>query len=406
MVSEESEKLAAFRQEVRDWLRANLPEGWGTPEYQPPERLSEESQALGEEWTRKLYDAGYTAFGYPEEYGGIKRPREEIAIIREEMMRCGTPAGPMSQGLLMVAPTILAHGQEWQKKRFIPKILSGEESWCQGFSEPDAGSDLANVRTTAVRDGDEWVVNGQKVWTSNWKFSDYGLLVCKTDPDAPRHHNLSYFIFDCSTPGFTRRPLRQMTGEAEFGEMFFDNMRIPHENLLGELGRGWYVALTSLAAERSGGAGMAFVGGGSAAGSRRILWGVDAIVELAKNTSRRGKVLWNDPVFRQSIAQFAIEGEALRYSAMRAAARRRKGIDPGNDMSVGKNFSAEMRQRRGDMVMEMLGAYSQMVQGSKLAVDEGMWVYQMLRSRGATIEMGTSEINRNIIAERILGLPR
>ena len=406
MVSEESERLAAFRQEVRDWLRANLPEGWGTPEYEPPERLSEEAQALGEQWTKKLYDARYTAFGYPKQYGGIERPREEIVIIYEEMSRCGTPPGPMSQGLLMVAPTILAHGQEWQKERFIPKILSGEESWCQGFSEPDAGSDLANVRTTAVRDGDEWVVNGQKVWTSNWRFADYGLLVVKTDPDAPRHRNLCYFIFDCNAPGFTRRPLRQMTGEAEFGEMFFDNMRIPHENLIGEFNRGWYVALTSLAAERSGGAGMAFVGSGAptATGPRR--WGVGTIVELAKKTSRRGKPFWDDPVYRQRIAQFAIEGEALRYSAMRAAARRRKGIDAGNEMSVGKNFSAEMRQRRADMTIEMLGAYSQMVAGSKLAVAEGTWVYQMLRSRGATIEMGTSEINRNIIAERILGLPR
>lgn len=404
---EESEKLAAFRQEVRAWLRENLPEGWGTPEYQPPERLTEEAQQLGEEWTKKCYDAGYTGFFYPKEYGGIERPREEINIIREEMARCGTPPGPMSQGLLMVAPTILAHGQEWQKKRFIPKILSGEESWCQGFSEPDAGSDLANVRTTAVRDGDEWVVNGQKVWTSNWKFADYGLLVVRTDPDAPRHRNLSYFIFDCSTPGFTRRPLRQMTGEAEFGEMFFDNMRIPHENLVGELGRGWYVALTSLAAERSGGAGLAFVGGGAGgAAGRRTVWGVEAIVDLAKKTRHRGKLVWDDPLFRQRIAQFAIEGEALRYSALRSGARRRKGMDPGNEMSVGKNFSAEMRQRRGDMVMEILGAYSQMIKGSKLAVDDGAWVYQMLRARGATIEMGTSEINRNIIAERILGLPR
>ena len=402
MVSEEAEKLAAFRQEVRDWLRANLPEGWGTPEYQAPERLSEESQALGEEWTRKLYDAGYTGFGYPEEYGGIKRPREEIIIIHEEMSRCDTPPGPMSQGLLMVAPTILSHGQEWQKKRFIPKILNGEESWCQGFSEPDAGSDLANVRTTAVRDGDEWVVNGQKVWTSNWEFAGYGLLVVKTDQEAPRHRNLSYFIFDCSVPGFSRRPLRQMSGESEFGELFFDNMRIPHENLLGELGRGWYVALTSLAAERSGGSGVAGVGlairgpGSSMAG----------IVELARNTKRRGKIVWEDSVFRRRIAQFAIENEAIRYSGARLAAQRQKGVPMGNEVSVGKNFSSEMRQRRGDMVMEIIGAHSQLVRGSNHAINGGQWVYDMLRSRGATIEMGTSEINRNIIAERILGLPR
>ncbi len=401
--AEESAEEVAFRLEVRAWLKNNLPAGWGTPDYKSPERLTEEAQQLGEEWTKKVYDAGYTGFNYPKEFGGIERPEWQRRTIQQEMARCGTPPGPMSQGLLMVAPTILAWGQDWQKKRFIPKILSGEESWCQGFSEPDAGSDLANVRTTAVRDGDEWIVNGQKCWTSNWKFADYGLLVVKTDSEGTRHRNLSYFIFDCNTPGFSRRPLRQMTGETEFGEMFFDNMRIPHENLLGELNRGWYVALTSLTAERSGGAGMASMG----YGGRRGRGGIDAIIDLARKTKRRGKVVWDDAVFRQRIAQFAIEGEALRYSAIRAAARMRKGIEgPGNEMSVGKNFSAEMRQRREDMVIEMLGSHSQLVRGSKGAIDDGLWVYLMLRSRGATIEMGTSEINRNIIAERILGLPR
>ncbi len=403
MTPEESAQEVAFRQEVRAWLKENLPPGWGTPEYESPERLSEEAQQLGEDWSKNVYDAGYTGFNYPKEFGGIERPEWQRRVIQQEMTRCGTPPGPMSQGLLMVAPTILAWGQEWQKKRFLPKILSGEESWCQGFSEPDAGSDLANVRTTAVRDGDEWVVNGQKCWTSNWKFADYGLLVVKTDPEGARHRNLSYFIFDCNAPGFSRRPLRQMTGETEFGELFFDNMRIPHENLLGELNRGWYVALTGLSAERSGGAGMTSIG----YGGRRDRGGIDAIIDLARTTKRRGKVVWADPIFRQRIAQFAIEGEALRYSAIRAAARQRKGIEgPGNEMSVGKNFAAETRQRREDMVIEMLGSYSQLVRGSKRAVDDGHWVYLMLRSRGATIEMGTSEINRNIIAERILGLPR
>jgi len=201
-----------------------------------------------------------------------------------------------------------------------------------------------------------------------------------------------------------------MTGDSLFGELFFDDMRIPHENLVGELGRGWYVALTSLAAERSGGGGLATTGLG--VGLTGVAWAVGSVIDLAKNTKRRGKVLWEDPIFRQRIAQFAIEAEAIRYSAVRAAARLRKGVAPGdeaamtNQASVAKNFTAEMRQRRADMVMEILGTYSQMVRGSKLAVDDGQWVYTMLRSKGATIEMGTSEINRNIIAERILGLPR
>ena len=408
MTAEGSEKLEDLRREVRAWLRENLPKGWGTPEYVAPEPYSREQHELGKEWTKKLYDAGYTGFGYPKEYGGIERPPEEIAVIREELARTGTPGGPLSLGLLVAAPTILSHGEEWQKERFIHKVLSGEESWCEGFSEPDAGSDLANVQTTAVRDGDEWVVNGQKCWTSMWEYADWALLVAKTEPDAPRHRNLSYFLFDTTTPGFSRRPLRQMSGEAEFGEMFFDDMRIPHKNMMGEQGRGWYVAMTALQHERSGGgAFFGGVGGADLSGlTDRRAAAIESLAELAKKTKRYGKVVWEDEMFRQRIAQFAIEAQAMRWSGARMIAKIQKGIPFGNEASVVKNFQAEMRQRRGDMVMEIIGAYSQLVRGSKRAVDEGDWVYDMLRSRGATIEMGTSEINRNIIAERILGLPR
>jgi len=399
MVSEGPAKAEAFRQEVRAWLRANLPQGWGTPEYVAPESFSREAHELGKAFQKKLYEAGYSGFGYPKEYGGIEHTPAETAIIQGEVMRTGTPAGPLSLGTLTVGPTLLGAGQEWQKKRFIPKILSGEESWCQGFSEPDAGSDLANVQTTAVRDGDEWVVNGQKVWTSMWEFADFGLLVVKTDPDAPRHRNLSYFVFDCNSPGFSRRPLRQMSGEAEFGEMFFDDMRIPHENLIGELNRGWYVAMTTLGAERAGGAAAAGIGSTS-------LGGVDNLIEMAKNTRRYGKTVWEDATFRHRIVQIAIESEAMRWSGARMGIRMLKGQLTGNEVSMGKVFASELGQRRADMVMEIIGAYSQLVSGSKLAVDDGSWVYRMLRSRGDTLQMGTSEINRNVIAERILGLPR
>ena len=405
MVSEESAKAEALRLEVRAWLAANLPEGWGTPEYVPLERLTEEGERQGKEWQKKLYDAGYTGFGIPKEYGGVERPAGEVPIIQGELMRRGTPPGPTSLGPLMVVQTLLREGQEWQKKRFIPKILSGEECWCEGFSEPDAGSDLANTQTTGVRDGDEWVVNGQKVWSSASKFADWGLLVVKTDPEAPRHRNLSYFVFDCTSPGFSRRPLRQMSGEAEFGEMFFDDMRIPHENMIGEEGRGWYVAMTTLQAERGGG------GGGAAMAGLDLralggLGGVDSLIELAKKTKRYGKTVWEDASFRQRIAQFAIENQAMRFSGIRMGFRMRKGQLTGNEVSMGKVFSSEGRKRRGDMTMEIIGAYSQLIRGDKRAVDDGAQVYAMLRARGATIEMGTSEINRNIIAERILGLPR
>jgi len=405
MVSPES-RLDTLRREVRNWLRENLPKGWGTPEYKSPESYSREAHEMGKNWTKKLYEAGYTGFTYPKEYGGIERPREEITVILQELMRTGTPRGPLSLGLLVAAPTILAHGEEWMKKQFIPKIISGEESWLEGFSEPDAGSDLANVQTTAVRDGDEWVVNGQKCWTSMWEFADRGLLVAKTEPDAPRHRNLSYFVFDCTSPGFTRRPLRQMSGEAEFGEIFFDDMRIPAKNMMGEQGKGWYIAMTALMAERSGGGG--FYGGSAGLaelGDRRTAT-IDNLVELAKNTRKQGEAVWDNPYYRQQIAQFDIETQALRWMGARMIEGISKGQPLGNEASLAKNFQAEMRKRRGDMVMEILGSYSQLVSGSKYAVDDGDWVYDMLRARGATIEMGTSEINRNIIAERILGLPR
>ena len=253
MADEEPGKLDALRQEVRAWLKENLPEGWGSPGYVAPERGTKEAQELGKAWQKKLYDAGYTGFGIPTEYGGVERPREEVAVIRDELQRTGTPPPGGSLGPMIVIPTLLRYGNEEQKKRFIPKILSGEESWCECFSEPDAGSDLANIQKTGVRDGDEWVVNGQSVWTSGSKFADWGVVPVRTDINAPRHRNLSYFVFDCKSPGFEVRPLMQMTGDAEFSETFFDNVRIPHANMIGEEGQGWYVAMATLEAERGGG---------------------------------------------------------------------------------------------------------------------------------------------------------
>ncbi len=403
MADEEPGKLEALRQEVQAWLKENLPEGWGSPGYVAPERGSKEAHELGKQWQKKLYDAGYTGFGIPTEYGGIERSREEIAVIFQEMQRTGTPPPAASLGPMIVIPTLLRYGKEWQKKRFIPKILSGEESWCECFSEPDAGSDLANIQKTGVRDGDEWVVNGQSVWTSGSKFADWGVVPVRTDINAPRHRNLSYFVFDCTSPGFEVRPLKQMTGDAEFSETFFDNVRIPHENMVGEEGQGWYVAMATLEAERGGG--IQFV-----APSRRIeattLGGVDIYVELAKNTKRRGKIVWDDPLFRQRIAQFAIENEAMKHSRERMRVKAMKRQLTGNEQSIGSVFSREKNQRQANMVAEIMGANIQFMRGDPRVLDDGSWVYTFLRTRGNTIETGTTEINRGIIAERILGLPR
>ena len=402
MVTREVEELGTLRLEVRAWLKENLPQGWGTPEYLAPERGTPEAQVIGKQWVKRLYDAGYTGFGVPKEYGGIERSPEEIAVIREEMARTGTPPGPSTLGGIAL-PAILQWGTEEQKKRFIPKILNAEECWCECFSEPNAGSDLASIQKTAVRDGDEWVVNGQSVWTSQSKFADWGILPVRTDLDAPRHRNLSFFVFDCKSPGFKVSPLKQMTGDAEFSETFFDDMRVPHSNMIGEEGRGWYVAMGVLEAERGGGIriGEAIMGVGVT-----TLGGVDNLVELAKNTRRRGQIVWEDPLFRQRIAQFAIENEAMRYSRGRMRVKAQKGQLTGHEQSIGSVFSREKNQRQVNMVAEIMGANIQFMKGDKRALDEGSWAHSFLRSRGNTIETGTTEIIRGIIAERILGLPR
>ena len=405
MVSQESEKLQALRQEVCTWLKENLPEGWGTPDYVRPPADTAEAYAAGKAWQKKLYDAGYTGFGVPKEYGGIERSREEQAVIREEMSRTGTPPGAGGLGNLAVA-ALLRHGTEEQKKRWLPKIMSGEETWCECFSEPNAGSDLASLQKSAVRDGDDWVINGQSVWTSGAKFADWGLCPAVTEPDAPRHRNLSFFFFDCKSPGFTVRPLRQMTDDAQFSETFFDDVRVPSFNIIGEQGRGWYVAMTVLEAERGGGIRIADAVSPSAARAVTTLGGVENLVELAKNTKRRGKTAWEDPLFRQRIAQLAIENEAIRaYGArLRVMAQRRQTT--GNEQSLTSVYRRERGQRQANLTAEIMGAKIQFMRGAERALNNGSWTYTFLRCRGNTIETGTTEINRNIIAERILGLPR
>ena len=405
----ESAEVQALRAEVRAFLEENLPEKWGTPEYVPLEPNSPEARAFSKSFAKKMYDAGYTGFGVPKEYGGVERPGWERAIIREELSHRGTPMIGAGLGRLVVE-TLMQWGTEEQKKKYIPGIESGQVSWIEGFSEPNAGSDLANVQTTAVRDGDEWVVNGQKCWTSAWQSGDWGFLLCRTDPAGPRHRNLSFFLFDCTTPGFSRGPLRQLTGDAQYGELFFDDMRIPHENMVGEEGRGWYVAMTTLIAERGGGQVAAGTGeaGGAGAGvpMTRTVGGVDSLIEMAMKTKRYGKSLWEDDTFRKRIVQLAIENEAHRNYGVRLGMIIRSGKASGNEAVMTKMTRTEQGKRRGDMICEMMGAYSQLMRGDPRAVDDGGHVYSMLFSRGTTIYMGSNEICRNILSERVLGLPR
>jgi alkylation response protein AidB-like acyl-CoA dehydrogenase len=327
-----------------------------------------------------MYEAGYAGLTWPEEFGGRGAPYSHQAIVLEEFARTGAPSHIGVIGLGMAGPTIMAHGTEEQKRRYLPKILSAEEIWCQGFSEPDAGSDLSSVRTRIEpRDG-HFVVNGQKVWSSFAHIADFCILVGRSDPDSQRHAGLTYVIADMKVPGVEVRPLRQITGEAEFNEIFFTDVEVPAENLLGEIGGGWQVAMTTLLHER-GTLGFALTG--------TLEMQVTKLIALAKE---RGV---DDPLLRDRVAQEWIELQALKYTNYRSLTTLMETGIPGPEGSGSKLHWSEQNQRLTKLALELLDGE-----------DDGYWRHQQLRSRGNTIEAGTSEILRNIIAERVLGLPR
>jgi alkylation response protein AidB-like acyl-CoA dehydrogenase len=388
-----------FRKELCDWLDANMKElrerqrrqGPPNPEGEP------EAQEFTRWWHRKLYDAGYVGIAWPQEYGGRGATLMEQVIFNEEMAKRRAPGGVGGLGIGWAGPTIIVHGSEEQKKRFLPKILSGEEVWCQAFSEPEAGSDLANSQTRAVEDGDDYVVNGQKVWTTGGMRADWAILLAKTefDPEVPRHHTFSYFLMDMHAPGVTVRPLREITGAAAFGETFLDNVRIPRNLMVGKKNQGWYISMGTLEFERS-----------NSASAIQSLTTITNLIELAQKVKRNGQALSKDPLARQKIAQFYIEANVGKYLGLRALTRQLRGMTPGPESSVGSLLAMELGQRIEDFAMYLEGPYSQLVRGSKHAVDNGAWQRSFLASRGRTIMTGTSEIKRNIIAQRTLGLPR
>ena len=370
---------AAFRAELRAWLHANLPEerrgGRGGAQ-----RFDD---AFGREWSRMLYDAGYAGLTWPKEFGGAGAPYSFQAIFYEEMARAHAPGHVGVIGLGMAGPTIMAHGSDEQKQAHLSKILSAEEIWCQGFSEPDAGSDLAAARTRAERRGDTYVVNGQKVWSSFAHIADFCILVTQSDPDAPRYRNLTYLIVDMHAPGVEVRPLRQITGEAEFNEIFFNDVEVPVSNRLGEEGEGWQVAMTTLLHER-GTLGFAL--------TAALESGVNRLLDVARERVN------GDSGVRERVAAEWIELQALRYTNYRSlGAYQRTGI-PGPEGSAIKLRWSEQNQRMTKLGRELLGGEG--------ILDDGWWHHQQLRSRGNTIEAGTSEVLRNIVAERVLGLPK
>jgi alkylation response protein AidB-like acyl-CoA dehydrogenase len=370
----------AFRSEVQAWLEANL-----TDELRGGRFGERRFEQASREWSRKLFDAGYAGLTWPKPYGGAGAPYSFQAIFLEESTKAEAPQHIGVIGLGMAGPTIIAHGTEEQKQRYLPKILSAEEIWCQGFSEPDAGSDLASVRTRAEQRDGIFVVNGQKVWSSFAHIADWCILVARSDPDSERHAGLTYLIVDMHAPGVEVRPLRQLTGEAEFNEIFFTDVQVPAENVIGAVGDGWAVAMTTLLHER-GTLGFALTG---------VL---DAAVRKLIALARERNV--DDPLLLDRVAREWIELQALKFTNYRSLTQLMKAGIPGPEGSVSKLHWSEANQRLTKLALEMLGEEAQVVNG------HGDWAYQQLRSRGNTIEAGTSEVLRNIIAERVLGLPR
>ena len=369
---------AAFRAEVRGWLEAHFP-----TELVGPRSSDEEYARAWHDWSRKLADAGYAGLTWPKEYGGSGAPYPHQAIFLEETARAEAPQHMNVIGLGMAGPTIIAHGTEEQKARHLPKILTAEEIWCQGFSEPGAGSDLASARTSARLEGDHFVVDGQKVWSSFAHVADWCILVTRSDPASEKHAGLTYMLVDMHSPGVEVRPLRQITGEAEFNEIFFNDVEVPVENRLDEEGNGWTVAMTTRMHER-GTLGFAL--------TAALEVGVSRLIDLARERAN------GDASARARVAQEWIELQALRYTNYRAlTAYERTGI-PGPEGSVAKLRWSEQNQRLTKLGRELLGQDG--------LLDDGWWHHQQLRSRGNTIEAGSSEILRNIVAERVLHLPR
>jgi alkylation response protein AidB-like acyl-CoA dehydrogenase len=384
----------AFRLELRMWLEANAPKDEAHTDDPFMEDSADEWQHRLR-WHRKMHAAGWVGISWPKEYGGRGATLTQSLIYEEEVSRAHTPRLLNGLGIALVGPTLMHWGTEEQKKRYIPKILSAEEIWCQGYSEPGSGSDVASLHTSAVDDGDYFIVNGQKVWTSDAHHADMCILLVRTDPSAPKHQGISYILVDMHSPGVTVRPLVQITGESGFNEVFFEDVRVPKANLVGERNRGWQVAITTLMFERSG------LGGG-----RDLTGQVTELMNLARNLNADGHTAWEDSGVRQKIAQSACEAAALKYTRYRQITRRLQGLPPGPEGSVLKLAMSELNMKMSYFALEMLGPYSQIAFKEPTAIDGGKWSYRALAARALTIAGGTSEIQRNIIGERVLGLPK
>lgn len=381
---------AAFRAEARAWLEANAPvkggpDDWSTgflERTMSPDEFTRRAKA----WQRLLVDEGWAGITWPTAHGGRGGTAIQSTIWNQEVAAFGVSSNTFAVGIGMAGPTILRHGSAAQQERFLRPMLRSDEVWCQLFSEPDAGSDLANIATRAVRDGDEWVVSGQKVWTSGADESDWGILLARTNPDAPKHKGITYFLVDMTSPGFDIRPLKQMTGSEHFSEVFIDEVRIPHDQVLGEVNGGWACAITTLSNER-----------GLIAGGNRSSDSV-ALIELARKRGRSA-----DPVLRQQLVDCWIRQQIQRFHGYRLQTALSKGVPPGPETSVMKLFAAEYLRRLGNAAEQLLGAEGTLLDDAAPAGTE--WQGRFLFAPAIRIAGGSNEVQRNIMAERVLGLP-
>jgi alkylation response protein AidB-like acyl-CoA dehydrogenase len=383
----------AFQHQVRAWLKRNVPKR--ARDERPMEWGDPRRIAQAKAWQRKVYEAGYLAMGWPVEHGGRGADLMQQTIVNEEMVHARAPQLIGMMGVQMVGPTLIQHGTEEQRRRYLPKILTADEIWCQGYSEPGAGSDLASLRTRAELDGDTFVVNGQKVWTSNAQYADRMFCLVRTDPAAPKHGGISYLLIDMKSPGITVRPLVQMTGDAGFNEVFLEDVRVPRENLVGGLNNGWQVANATLAHERN----ML----GSTTRTQQIL---QNLLRLARTHGRAGRPASADPVVRQRLAGLATRVETMRLEAYRQLTDALRGRRPGIAAAVNKLVATELNHDLARAALEILGSYGPLARTDRRVRDRGIWPLDFMFSLGLIIGGGTSQIQKNIIAERGLGMPR
>ena len=387
-----------FRKEVRTFLKEELPERFrGVGVYGEGAGRGDMRSRFEEmrEWRKRLADKGWIAPAWPKEYGGAGFSVMQQFIMNEEFAEARAPqVGGM--GTSMIGPTLIIHGSEEQKKEHLGRILSGELQWCQGFSEPESGSDLASLQTRAVRDGDDYVINGQKIWTSGAQFAHWMFMLARTDPDAPKHKGISYFGLDMKSPGVTVRPLINMAGNAGFNEVFFDNVRVPAKNLVGEENRGWYIGTTTLDFERSS--------IGSAVGQRIQ---VEALIKFAKDHVKdHQSVLGHRSTIRYELADRLLETQVAKMLSYRVVTMQNKGLVPNYEASMTKLYASEMGQRISRTSMKVVGLYGQLLSGSEWAPQRGRYAASHIQTVASTIAGGTSEVQRNIISQRGLGLPR